>query len=458
LLLTVPKALRNLSFSFEDAHLTHFGGLVLLQRFCQRLQLRRRLQRQIKISKRNCEFDPADMILALLFAIMAGLRRINKPHLLQYNGTFVDLLGLERFPDQTTLRRFLQRLSTQAVFQLVKLHDQLRAELFALPRTPSSLILDLDSVVLTLYGHQQGARLGYNPKKKGRRSYHPLLCFAGLHQEFWHGSLRPGNCSANTGVVHFFEYCMAKMPPYITRSRTRLRADSGFFGGKFIAQLERLGLGYVIVAKHYRTIKTRARQGHFHRLQNGFEVAQFWYQPHSWPKARRFVVMRRPIPEDPLEAKQLTLFKDRRYAYSVFVTNLDLEPWRVWKFYQPRATSEKNIRELLYDLPLGKIPSEDWLANVAFFHLVLFACDLVHWFRRLCLPPPYQTATVDTVRSEFLVLPARLISRSGHNVLLLPKDYLHRKAFVAAFKRAGAIPVVEKAVFVGGRHTRKPVF
>jgi hypothetical protein len=156
--------------------------------------------------------------------------------------------------------------------------------------------------------------------------------------------------------------------------------------------------------------------------------------------------MRRPIPEDPAEAKQLTLFKDRRYAYSVFVTNLELKPWRVWKFYQPRATSEKNIRELLYDLPLGKIPSEDWLPNVAFFHLVLFACDLVHWFRRLCLPPPYQTATVDTVRSEFLVLPARLISRAGHNVLLLPKDYLHRKAFLAAFKRAGAIPLSKKSI------------
>ncbi len=250
---------------------------------------------------------------------------------------------------------------------------------------------------------------------------------------------------------------MAKVPAYLARSRIRVRADAGFFGGKFIALLERLGLGYVVVAKHYRTIKSRARQGHFQRLQNGFEVAQFYYQPHGWPKPRRFVVMRRPIPEDPVEAKQLTLFKDRRYAYSVLVTNLDLEPWRVWKFYQPRATSEKNIRELLYDLPLGKIPSEDWLANVAFFHLVLLACDLVHWFRRCCLPPAYQIATVDTVRSEFLVLPARLISRAGHNVMLLPKDYLHRQAFVAAFERAASLRVPQQAVLVSGHLKRKPV-
>lgn len=440
----MPKALRTLSFSFDEKHLTHFGGLVLMHRFCQQLQLRRRLQRQVELPQRNADYRAADLILALLYATIAGLRRINKTQLLQYNGTFLDLLGLTRFPDQSTLRRFLQRLPIKSIRQLVGLHDRLRSQLFSLPQTPTSLIFDLDSVVLTLYGHQQGARVGYNPKKKGRRSYHPLLCFEASGQEFWHGSLRPGDTSANTGVVFFFQRCLAKVAPSIARSRIRVRADSGFFGGKFIGSLENQGLGYVIVAKEYRPIKERARAARFHKLKSGFEVAEFRYQAHGWPKARRFVVMRRPIPEDPVEAKQLTLFKHRRYGYSVFVTNLDLEPWRIWKFYQPRALIEKNIRELLYDLPLGKIPSGDWVANVAFFQLVLFAYNLVHWFRRLCLPAPYRTATVETVRTDFLVLPARLVSRAGRNVLQLPRDYFHRDAFVAAFERAAKLRLPKK--------------
>ena len=440
----MPKALRSLSFSFDEKHLTHFGGLVLMHRFCQQLHLRRGLQRQVELPQRNANYRAADLILALLYATIAGLRRINKTELLQYNGTFLDLLGLRRFPDQSTLRRFLQRLPIKSIRQLVGLHDRLRSQLFSLPQTPSSLIFDLDSVVLTLYGHQQGARVGYNPKKKGRRSYHPLLCFEAYRQEFWHGSLRPGNTVANTGVVFFLQRCLAKVPACIARSRIRVRADSGFFGGKFIGTLENQGLGYVIVAKEYRPIKERARAARFHKLRSGFEVAEFRYQTHGWPRARRLVVMRRPIPEDPVEAKQLTLFKDRRYGYSVFVTNLDLEPWRIWKFYQPRAIIEKNIRELLYDLPLGKIPSGDWVANVAFFQLVLFACNLVHWFRRLCLPAPYRTATVETVRTDFLVLPARLVSRAGRNVLQLPRDYFHRGAFVAAFEKAAKLRLPKK--------------
>jgi hypothetical protein len=79
------------------------------------------------------------------------------------------------------------------------------------------------------------------------------------------------------------------------------------------------------------------------------------------------------------------LFKDRKYAYHVLVTNLTLSPWRVYCFYSLRATIEKNIREFVYDYPLGKIPTDTWTANVAFFQLVLFAADIVHWFKRLLL-------------------------------------------------------------------------
>src|SRR5439155_6539620 len=103
---TMPKALRTLRLSFRETHLTHFGGMVLLQRFRNKLGLRRLLQQWIRIPQRNADYHPSDLILALLYAIMAGLRRINKTDILQYNGTFLSLLGLPRFPDQSTLRRF----------------------------------------------------------------------------------------------------------------------------------------------------------------------------------------------------------------------------------------------------------------------------------------------------------------------------------------------------------------
>lgn len=438
------KGLQTLGFSFDEPHLTHFGGMVLMQRFCQRLQLRRRLQRALTLPHRRGDYLPADLILALLFAIIAGLRRLNKTDVLQYNGAFLSLLGLSQFPDQTTLRRFLKRLAPATIRQWVRLHDSLRRELFGRPQPPSRLIFDIDAVVLTLYGHQQGARVGYNPKKRGRRSYHPLLCFEAQRQEFWHGSLRPGNAASNTGVVHFLRRCLTKVPLGFPRARIRLRADAGYFSGKLVREAEILGLGYVIVAREYRGIKQRAQAARFQKLRHGWEVAEFRYTPTHWKKPHRFVVVRRPLPADPVEAKQLTLFRDRRYAYHVLLTNLELTPWRVWQFYCPRAMIEKDIRELLYDLPLGKIPTEEWVANVGFFQLVLFAYDLAHWFKRLCLPAEYLHATLETVRTELLVVPARLVRRGGRNVLHLPRDYHHRELFDAAFRKVSKLRVGKK--------------
>jgi hypothetical protein len=229
--------------------------------------------------------------------------------------------------------------------------------------------------------------------------------------------------------------CLAKAPKTIARSRIRIRADSGFFGRKFIEFLDDIGVGYAVVAKEYSTIKAKARTRSFKALGNGWEVAEFKYQPNHWKCPHRFIVVRRPIPDDPVEAKQLTLFKDRKYAYHVIITNIKAHPWRIWQFYAKRATIEKNIRELLYDYPLSKIPTEDWLANGTFFQLLLFAFDIVHWFKRLCLPQEYLQATLDSIRTDFLVLPAKLSKKGSRNILALPQDYHYREQFEAALKK-----------------------
>lgn len=408
----------------------------LIQRFCKKIGLKKRLQDHMRFIQRNQDYHSSELILALMFAIIMGLRRINKTEILQYNGAFLEMLGLKRFPDQSTLRRFLKRLPPKSIRQLARLHDSLRAHLFALPKRRTTVVFDLDSVVIVIFGRAEGARIGYNPKKPGRRSYHPLLCFEAHFQEFWHGSLRPGNTVASTGAVPFLKVCLAKVPQGIARNRIRFRMDSGFYGSRVIRFLNDTKCGYVMVAKEYPHIKARARDCKFQSLRNGWEVGEFWEKVHhKWPKPHRFVVVRRPIPEDPAEAEQLTLFKDRRYLYHVFVTNLRISPWRVYLFYKPRATVEKNIREFLYDYPLGKIPTDSWIANVAFFQILLFAADIVHWFKRLCLPPEYLTTTLDTIRTDFLVLPARLVREHKKNIVKLPHDYHYQQEFLTAMKK-----------------------
>ena len=104
---------------------------------------------------------------------------------------------------------------------------------------------------------------------------------------------------------------------------------------------------------------------------------------------------------------------------------------------------ERSIRELLTYFSLNKIPTQNWVANVAFLQLLLFAYNLVHWFKRLCLSEGYTGATVETIRSEFLVLPGKLAKHGGRNVLQLPRDYQHRQLFLQAARKIESLRMPE---------------
>lgn len=159
----MPRALRKVAVSFDEPHLTHFAGPYLIQRFCMKLGLRRLLQQQLRPRPVFRDFQPADMILAILYAIIAGMDRANETQVLQYNGAFQRMIGLNRFPDQTAIRRFLKRLTPAHIRQIVRVHDLLRQTLFDRPQKRTTIVLDFDSTVVVIYGRQvEGARVGYN--------------------------------------------------------------------------------------------------------------------------------------------------------------------------------------------------------------------------------------------------------------------------------------------------------
>src|SRR6266849_2531416 len=273
-----------------------------------------------------------------------------------------------------------------------------------------------DSTVLVLYGKQEGARIGYNPSKPGRRSYYPLLCFEAQTRDFWHGELRPGDVGTPRGALECVQACFAKAPRSVRR--VILRADKGFFDHKLIDWVEQQGASYVIVARLTPPIQRRLSGLRYRRFGWGVETAGFHYQPHGWTHPARFVVIRRPQPEDPSE--QLRLFQLGRYHYQVLVTNLPLQPLNLWRFYNDRAAVELIIKQLKGDYALGHIPTRHYLANETHFHLLLLAYNLMNWFRRLCLPPDFQTATLQTLRHKILLMPAQLRRTHNRPSLALP--------------------------------------
>src|SRR5512136_3077313 len=167
---------RNVTLAFNHAGLTHYGGSFFLHEFFRVLQIRHFLARHLNWYRRNSDYTLSQMILALTWPLILGLDRIETASLLRSNGTFQFLTGLQTFPHPQTLRRFLLSAPTSFTTQLRRANDGLLQLLTHLPRHRSRLTLDLDSTVVTTFGHQQGACVGYNPRYRGKRSYQPLLC------------------------------------------------------------------------------------------------------------------------------------------------------------------------------------------------------------------------------------------------------------------------------------------
>ncbi|MBL0011220.1 MAG: transposase [Nitrosomonas sp.] len=65
------------------------------------------------------------------------------------------------------------------------------------------LTLDLDSTVMTRYGQQEGAARGYNPRKPGRNSHHPLMAFVADIRMIANLWLRPGNSHSANNVLAY---------------------------------------------------------------------------------------------------------------------------------------------------------------------------------------------------------------------------------------------------------------
>ena len=81
------------------------------------------------------------------------------------------------------------------------------------------------------------------------------------------------------------------------------------------------------------------------------------------------------------------------------------------------------------DYALGSIPTRHFIANETYFHVLLLAYNLVNWFKRLCLPPELQMATLQTLRYQVLLMPALLRRANNRPRLALPASGLRESAW-----------------------------
>jgi hypothetical protein len=245
----------------------------------------------------------------------------------------------------------------------------------------TSITLDSDTTVHTLYGQQMGACKSYNPKNKGKKSYQPIFTFVAETREYIWGELRNGNRPDGKQIACHLQSVLAALPQCI--QKIFARKDAGFYCWEAVEAYEQGKVQFIIVARKTSRLMAKLQAADWKRSSktDADEQCEFWYQPEGWGKAYRFLALRYKKKDKTAERReQYQLFDSPEYTYRVFVTNMAAEAidLLVW-FYNQRAGAENLIKEANNDAGLAAHPSGRWATNCVHFQLVMLAYNLNCW-------------------------------------------------------------------------------
>jgi len=430
----MPYSPRNIKIACNHAGLTHYGGVYFFHEFLRVLQFRHFLATSLTYPRRNSRYHLSQMILALVSPIVLGLDRLETASFLRSNGTFQFLTGLPGFPDPQTLRRFLHHAPEVFWQQLHRVNDRLLQTFIHLPAQRSRLIFDLDSSVVTVFGNQEDAAVGYNSRYRGKKSYDPLLCMEANSSFLWDAELRPGNAGTWDSSLEVLGTSFANVPLQIRE--LRVRADAGFGFHPVFAALEAWRAQYAVTARLTPAFKRLLPGVSYESVNRKWEMAEFEHRLHGWPQARRLVVARRFIQKEEAET---TLFAMGRYIYRAWVTNMSLTPAGIWHFYDGRAGMEPRIRELREDFALRKIHTASFAANALYLETVRLAYNLVTAFQRTCLDESWQALTLQKLRYKLFLIPGELTRPQNRPVLRLRPSPLIESLAETILARAASL-------------------
>lgn len=391
---------------------TPFGGLSVFIEFLGKIGFRKQVSQHLPVHLESPNaIDPGETFTAFLISVVAGARRFAHTSLLRADRALHALLGMKRFPTDGTIRNLFKRFTQGMV---VRMYEPLWAwQVGRLPKRAKGYSLDLDSTVFERYGQQEGVKRGYNPRKPGRGSHHPLLAVLGEAYFILHGWLRSGNTAAGRGVVEFLKEALAKLE---SREWIRVvRADSGFFDQELLKFLEELELGYIVVARMTRWLKREAaRVKEWRALDAIYSVGEFHLQLFGWDRARRFVVVREQLRETKRSPGR-KLFEVPGYTFRVFVTNRLDAPEEIWRDYNQRACVEQRIEELKWDLAADDFCLREFFATEAAFLSILMLFNLLGEFQRASGLSGYRQPA--TLRVQVFLCGA-ILGRAGHRQVL----------------------------------------
>ena len=350
----------------KDGAATPFGQIAFFVEFLNLTGLYQRWIASCPLELRSPNGSKIRDILGTLFlSVLSGHWRYAHITALRADGVVPILLGMDGIVAEDTVRRAMKAMDEETGKSWLQTH----LDASVLPLLSAPWIMDIDVTVKPLYGKQEGAVVGYNPKKPGRPShaYHTyqmatLRLMLGV-------AVAAGNEShANTtlpGLVELIDRLPAEKRPYL------VRGDAGAGGEPTLAALETRALPYLFKLRLTKNVKRYIERvfatPDWTDAGQGWEGQDGTIQLNGWTRNRRIVILRRPLQGEMLlvddEQLQLAFVEKnqpvRGYEYAVLVTALAQEIGAIAQLYRDRGDAENAFDELKNQWGWGGFTTHD---------------------------------------------------------------------------------------------------
>jgi hypothetical protein len=419
---TKRKTKLHIQLTNSDQATAH-GGQLLIDAFCRRFGLWQRLHDEpsLEVRKRTgAGFSPVANVAQLLFTLTSGGASLADAERLGQDRVLMQLLGLEKGADQTTLGEWLRGQTKESVIALHRINAAL-VDWASQQAKPGRWLhggeveLFFDDTEIEVDGHQfEGARLNY----EGHRAL--------SWQDLWYGPwLLDGILDGAGDVSEHLPVLLAEHQHRWQGRSNYFYADSGSSSGKYLNGIEQAGFTRWSISYNKWTDKLDRLAAELPESQwSAMPPADQPQQQYTWVK------------HQPGECQQAQKFAAVRwkqdgdlmwhYAYRVCQAGDKDSPQAVFERHRLKGAKEQAFSEVLTGLDLHHPPCKDLIANQAFYAIAMLAYNLLISLKILDLPEDAQSWRIRSIIRYLLTVPVSVSTHARYEVarICIPAGWL----------------------------------
>jgi len=301
---------------------------------------------------------------------------------------------------------------------------------------------------------------------KGYQSYQPLNTWWAEQEIILHTEFRDGNVPAGFEQLRVFKEALGCLPEGV--KQVRLRSDTAGYQHDLLKYCalgsnERFGvIEFAIgcdVTKEFKKAVAEVEESEWEPIYKvvrgkkeptGVEWAEVCFVPNAVGHSKkgpeyRYLAKREVMVEQQVLAgldQQISLpfptmeVKGKRYKIFGIVTNMDWQGEELIHWHHQRCGKSEEAHSVMKeDLAGGKLPSNDFGENAAWWWMMILALNLNAMMKKLVLGKEWEPKRMKAIRFWLINLPGRVINRSRSLIVRLTRNHPSLEVLIKARRK-----------------------